>query len=124
MSSLHNAHSRTPHSPPHVRKSATKAARATPHSRSVSTPKIIIKGAKTSKHAKEEEEEVFDFDDDDMGSTFLQYWLAFFCTFESMTRLLTSCQRHVREANPSPQLLHTLLFGEVPSPKPLQASTH
>ncbi|KAK4694623.1 vacuolar protein sorting-associated protein 72, partial [Lecanoromycetidae sp. Uapishka_2] len=74
MSSFYHAKYHTPHSPPHMRKSANKAARATPHSKSASTPKITIKGAKASKSAKEEEEEAFDLeDDDDMGSTFLQY---------------------------------------------------
>jgi len=56
-----------------VRKTATKAARSAP-SKSAGTPKITIKGAKASKHAKEDQVEIFDFDDDDMGNTFLQYW--------------------------------------------------
>lgn len=73
MSSLHHAQSRARHSPTLVRKSAIKAARSAPSSKSAGTPKVTIKRAKASKYAKEEEE-VFDFEDDDMGTTFLQYW--------------------------------------------------
>lgn len=77
MTSLHHAQSRARHSPTLVRKSAIKAARSAPSSKSAGTPKVTIKRAKASKYAKEEEEEeaeVFDFEDDDMGTTFLQYW--------------------------------------------------
>lgn len=75
MSSIHNAHLHTHHSPPHVKKTAAKAARAAPSSKPAPTPKITIKGAKTSRKAKAEEEEVLDRDDDDdMGSSFLQFW--------------------------------------------------
>lgn len=75
MSSIHNAQTHTRHSPPHVRKTASKAARSAPSSRAIVLPKITIKGAKAAKKAKEEEEGLFEVeDDDDMGSSFLQFW--------------------------------------------------
>ncbi len=42
-------------------------------SKSAGTPKITLKPAKATKQAKEEEE-VFEDDHDDMGSSFLQFW--------------------------------------------------
>ena len=80
MSGLHHAQAHTRHSPPLVRKVALKPTRTIPSSKSAGTPRITIKGSKASKPAKEEEEEVFDFDDDDMSTTFLQYWSVIFCT--------------------------------------------
>ena len=74
MSSIHNAHLHTRHSPPHVKKAAAKASRSALSSKPALAPKITVKGAKTSCKAKGEEEEVFDQDDDDMGSSFLQFW--------------------------------------------------
>ena len=70
MSSSHHAHVATRHSPPHVR----KTARSAPSSKSAGTSKITIKGAKASKRAKEEDEEIFEDDNDEMGSSFLQFW--------------------------------------------------
>lgn len=61
-------------SPPHVRKPATKAARAAPPSKSTSAPRITIKGTKSAKKAKDLTEDVVDEDDDDMGTSFLQFW--------------------------------------------------
>lgn len=75
MSGFH--HVATRHSPPLVRKSAGKATRSAPSSKSIGTPKIVIKGARTTaKHAKEEEDDIcaVEDDEDEMATTFLQYW--------------------------------------------------
>ncbi|KAL2040392.1 hypothetical protein N7G274_006835 [Stereocaulon virgatum] len=69
MSSSQHFHVTTRHSPPHVR----KTARSAPSSKSASTPKITIKGVKASRRAKVEDEEIFEDDNDDMGSSFLQF---------------------------------------------------
>ena len=73
MSGLHHVH--THHSPPHVRKSATTAAKAARSAPSASH-KIPTRGPKARKQIHEDEdEEIFDFDDgDDMVTSFLQYW--------------------------------------------------
>ena len=70
MSSSQHVHVTTRRSPPHVR----KTARSAPSSKSAGTPKITIKGAEATKRAKEEDEEIFEDDNDDMGSSFLQFW--------------------------------------------------
>lgn len=74
MPTMHNAHHYTRSSPPHVRKTAAKAARSAPASKAVVTPKVTVRAAKAVKKANEEEEEAFDTDEDDMGSSFLQFW--------------------------------------------------
>jgi len=62
------------HSPPYVRKTAAKAARSAPTFKGITPPRLTIKGAKATKKAKAEEEDVFDEDDDGTGSSFLQFW--------------------------------------------------
>ncbi|MCJ1452116.1 hypothetical protein MMC28_002458 [Mycoblastus sanguinarius] len=75
MSSVNHVQPHTARqSPPHVRKTAMKATRSTPSSKSAGTPKITIKGAKQAKQAKEDDEVASeDDDDDDMESSFLQF---------------------------------------------------
>ena len=51
-------------------------------SKSAGTPKITIKPAKATKQAKEEEE-VFEDDHDDMGSSFLQFWFVQIISIDS-----------------------------------------
>lgn len=74
MSRIHNAHPQARHSPPHVRKTAAKAARSAPTSKSIASLKITIRGTKATRKAKEEEEQVFGEDHDDTGLSFLQFW--------------------------------------------------
>lgn len=74
MSNSHNAPLHTRQSLPHVRKTATKTARPVLSSKTASTPKITIRGAKATKRAKEEDEDILDDDNDDMASSFLQFW--------------------------------------------------
>lgn len=70
MSSSQHVHVTTRHSPPHVR----KTARSAPSSKSAGTSKATIKGAKATKRDKGEDEEIFEDDNEDMGSSFLQFW--------------------------------------------------
>ena len=73
-------HAATRHSPPVFKKSALKTARSVPSAKSALAPKITVKGAavghKTAKQAKEKDDEVFKFEDeeDEMTTSFLQYW--------------------------------------------------
>ncbi|KAL2052432.1 hypothetical protein ABVK25_007304 [Lepraria finkii] len=69
MSSSQHVHATTRHSPPHVR----KTARSAPSSKSAGTSKATIKGAKATKRDKGEDEEIFEDDNEDMGSSFLQF---------------------------------------------------
>lgn len=69
MSGMHHLTAR--HSPP-VRKTASKAARSAPSTRTTVTPKITIKAAR-AKPAKSDDDP-FHGDDDEMATSFLQYW--------------------------------------------------
>ena len=74
MSSSHHAHVHVArHSPPNVRKATVKAPRSAPSSRTPVAP--TIKLAKGTKHPKDLDEDTFqDDEDDDMTSSFLQFW--------------------------------------------------
>lgn len=74
MSGIRDAHVHTRHSPPYVRKTTAKAARSAPTSKGIAPIKITIKGAKATEKAKEEKAKIFVEDDDDTGSSFLQFW--------------------------------------------------
>lgn len=71
MSATHHAHAYLRTSPPHVRKTAARASRLVPLSKSQGLPKVSLKGNK-AKSLCQEEEIVVD-EEDDMGSSFLQY---------------------------------------------------
>ena len=67
----------TRHSPPHVKKTALKTARSVPSAKNAIAPRITVRGASTkTKRSKEEEreDEVFEFEEDEMTTSFLQYW--------------------------------------------------
>ena len=111
MSGLRHVH--THHSPPHVRRSATTAAKAARSAPSASH-KIPTRASKARTPTKvDEDEEIFDFDDgDDMATSFLQYWSVApsVQTRALKQKILTLLpKRHLREANPRSQLLHPLL---------------
>ncbi|CAF9933009.1 hypothetical protein IMSHALPRED_009036 [Imshaugia aleurites] len=74
MSSTHHAQVHIArHSPPTVRKAPVKAPRTASSSKSLVPPKITIKPAKGTKQPKDEDEDKFQDDDDDMASSFLQF---------------------------------------------------
>lgn len=76
MSSSHHAHVHVArHSPPNVRKVPAKAPRSATSSKTPVTPNITIKLAKAAKHAKDQDLDASqDDEDDDMASSFLQFW--------------------------------------------------
>ena len=62
-------------SSPIVSKVPVKAPRSASSNKLPVTPKITIKVAKGTKHPKDEDENPFqDDEDDDMASSFLQFW--------------------------------------------------
>ena len=66
-------------SPPHVRKIATKPARSAALSKATVSTKAVVKASKSAKGKSEkpkqkEEADVPVDEDDDMGSSFLQFW--------------------------------------------------
>lgn len=73
MSSNHRLHLHLArHSPPNVRKIPVKAVRSAPPSKTPLTPNITIKlpkGAKDHEQGCSQDDE-----DDDMASSFLQFW--------------------------------------------------
>lgn len=69
----------TRHSPPLFKKpGASKTARSVPAAKNALTPRITVKGAgKAAKQTKDKnEDELFRFDEseDEMATSFLQYW--------------------------------------------------
>ena len=75
MSSVHHAAHRPPLSPSPMRKLAIKAGRSAPSNKSaLLVPKISVKGVKTVKKAQFSDEEVLRDEDDDMVTSFLQFW--------------------------------------------------
>ncbi|MCJ1470604.1 hypothetical protein MMC07_009250 [Pseudocyphellaria aurata] len=71
MSATHNPRAYLRTSPPHVRKAIARASRPAPLSKSQGVPKASLKGNK-AKTLGREEDTVVD-EEDDMGSSFLQY---------------------------------------------------
>ena len=73
MSSNHHVHVHVArHSLPIVRKIPVKALRSAPPSKTPVIPNITIK---VTKHPKEQDQDLYqDDEDDDMASSFLQFW--------------------------------------------------
>lgn len=62
------------HSPPSVKKAPVKPLRSAPSSRTPVNPNITIRLAKSTKHCKDQDQDIYQDDDDDMASSFLQFW--------------------------------------------------
>lgn len=69
MTSLHHAHHRA--SPPNVKKTALRAQRPTPLTRSASS-RSVAKGSKAKKQADVTVDD--EVQDDGMATSFLQFW--------------------------------------------------
>ena len=75
MSSSHHAHLHLArHSPPNMRKGPLKPSRSAPLSKTLVTPNIPLKLAKSNKRPKNQDDDTLQDDDDDMASSFLQFW--------------------------------------------------
>ena len=83
MSPTRLTHANLRPSPPHVRKVTAKAPRSALVTRTTSSSKLTLRGATTSKSKVEkertkphdgDEEEVISADEDEMGTSFLQFW--------------------------------------------------
>lgn len=113
MSATHHAHAYLRTSSSHVRKPTTRASRPAPSSKSAGLSKATLKGTK-GKPREEQEEIVSAEDDDDMGSSFLQFWSVI---FGDIPVFLLSAdanqQRHVRKTDPCAQQFDPLLLRKV-----------
>lgn len=112
MSATHHSHAYLRTTLPHVRKTAARAYRPAPLSKSQGLPKASLKGNK-AKSLRHEEEIVLD-EEDNMGSSFLQYW----CVIARNTLIRpvstdSNEQRHVRETDRRPQQFDPLLLRKV-----------
>lgn len=76
MSSGHHARLHVARrSPPNVNKAPIKPPRPAPSSKTAGTPNITLKLAKGTRHPNDHDEDtVQDDQDDDMASSFLQFW--------------------------------------------------
>lgn len=122
MSATHHPHAYLRTSPPHVRKAAARASRPAPLSRSQGFSKASLKGNKAKSLGQEEETIVEE--EEDMGSSFLQYWCVFECLFQSSSLAPpapppssastdSNGQRHVRETDRRSQQFNPLLLRKV-----------
>ena len=75
MSGSHHAQVHIARQPPNLRKVSVKAPPSAFSSKATVSPKITIKAAKSTKVSKEDQGDAFqDDEDDDMASSFLQFW--------------------------------------------------
>ena len=111
MTTVHHASQRT--SPPHVKKTALRAQRPAPLLGTFSSPKLGSKGIKS--HKVGVEEDVGDHEDNNMATSFLQFWYVGLVGYASI--FLTHQQCHVREANNRAKQLHPLLLRKVCLPR-------
>lgn len=111
MSATHHPHAYLRPSP-HVRKTPVRASRPAQLSKGQGLPKASLKG-NTAKSLCREEEIVLD-EEDDMGSSFLQYWyVSEFNTLACAASIDSDGQCHVREADRCPQQFNPLLLRRV-----------